>query len=205
MRKLWSDFYAEGYDYRAPFLGRDGAKWTNFTTEAWEALERVLEITGYGKANIVSTYNVRNIAGTDVPSLHSYSGVALDIDPAQNPFIKGSAFSWKATRFTKQQIDAVYRIKTVGGKRVWRWGGDSFGSESHDYMHFQLDLSPDDLAEGVDWDTVRAWGPPQEMFEPSWNWGFDEKLLTVYSNPKGLLTKEEFIEILHRGVKGGVF
>ena len=111
-------------------------------------------------ASIVSTYNVRNIAGTDIPSIHSYSGCALDIDPEDNPSVKTRPFSWADTRFTAEQVDAVKRIRTKNDVRVWKWGGDEFDSDPsddvhyQDYMHWQINCSPADLATGIDWSTV---------------------------------------------------
>jgi peptidoglycan hydrolase-like protein with peptidoglycan-binding domain len=63
-------------------------------------------------------------------------------------------FSWSDTAFTKEQIDAVYRIKTVSGKRLFLWGG--YWNTIKDYMHFEIDVAPGDMQ--VDWTTVEGYG-----------------------------------------------
>lgn len=158
MRTLWQPLFKGGYTGRKTFLGRDGVKYHDFTLEAWEALFAALEANGYGRADIISTYYPRYIAGTTVWSLHSYSGVAVDIDPAKNPFKKGVAFSWSHTKFTPSQVEAVKGIRTNSGAQVWRWGGDSFGATSHDYMHWQLNCTMDDIRSGIDHSTVPEGG-----------------------------------------------
>ena len=145
IRIWWTDYFKQGYDYRDVLLGREGVKMTRFTTDAWRALEDALEGNGYGTASIVSTYYPRYIGGTTSWSLHSYSGVALDIDPADNPFIRGTRWDFTRCRFTEAQVNAVLDITTVSGARVWRWGGD-FG----DYMHWQLDCKPEDIETGIE-------------------------------------------------------
>ena len=164
MRLLWADHFKRGYSSLRTFLGREGVKTYDFTFDAWHALELALQANGYGNALIVSTYYPRLIAGTNVQSLHGYSGVALDVDPGLNPFIRRRPFSWNDTRFTPEQVEAVKAIRTNSGAQVWRWGGDSFGVNSQDYMHWQLNCSPSDIESGIDWSTVDGHEEHEEMW-----------------------------------------
>jgi hypothetical protein len=133
--------------------------------DAFGALDRVLRDAGY-EARWTSAYSCRLIAGTERFSLHSY-GIALDIDPNENPFrspTSGSVrFSAAATRegraadvaanladtiFTPEQIAAVEAIRTVDGRQVWGWGGR--WRTPLDAMHFELKVTPEELARGLD-------------------------------------------------------
>lgn len=160
IRKWYADYFKKGYDLRIVFLGRADVKAYSPFYDAWVALDQTLTNMGYGTAAIVSTYYPRYITGTTKWSLHSYSGVALDIDPFSkgNDFVKGTSWDFSHTKFTREQVLAALAIRTVGGFRVWRWGGD-FG----DYMHWQLDCPPEELLKGIDWSTVVGDGhvPPE--------------------------------------------
>ena len=151
IREWWQPYFKQGYDRRVTLLGREGVKVSDFTLPVWRALEAALQANGYGTASIVSTYYPRLIADTDDWSTHSFSGVAIDVDPygAGNPFPKDKLFSWNDTKFTPEQVAAVKAIRTVSGAQVWRWGGDSFGKFRHDYMHWQLDCRPADIVTGI--------------------------------------------------------
>jgi hypothetical protein len=76
----------------------------------------------------------------------------MDIDPTDNPFIRGTTWDFTMCRFTHAQVEAVLAIETVSGARVWRWGGD-FG----DYMHWQLDCKPDDIETGINTEDDMTW------------------------------------------------
>jgi hypothetical protein len=116
---------------------------------AYTALFNVLLSHGYQPQSDWA-YNYRNIKGTSSLSLHSY-GIAVDVDPFSlgNP-VEYGAFAWSHTRFTKEQMAAVYRIRNTKGQRVWTWGG--YWASKKDYMHFQLDVKPSAL--DIDWATV---------------------------------------------------
>ncbi len=144
IRVWWQAYFKQGYDRRVRLLGRDGVKVTDFTIDAWRALEHALTVNGYGPAQIVSTYYPKYIGTSTKWSLHSFSGCALDIDPAKNPFIRGTTWDFTRCLFTRKQVEAVLAIRTNSGAQVWRWGGD-FG----DYMHWQLNCKPADLATGI--------------------------------------------------------
>lgn len=92
--------------------------------------------------NNTSSFNYRNIAGTNRLSLHSY-GLAVDINPMNNPVIyengrispKGAKYdTTKAgTLFSNNAI--VKKFKELG----WRWGGEF--KSFKDYHHFDKNIS----------------------------------------------------------------
>lgn len=87
--------------------------------------------------NNTSAFNYRKVKGYKVLSPHSY-GLAIDINPLQNPHIKGKII---------QPVNAKYDVKAQGTiirdsklvsefrKRGWQWGG--LWRSSKDYQHFQ--------------------------------------------------------------------
>ncbi len=73
-------------------------------------------------------------------SMHAY-GLAVDINPAENPWVKGTSVTPAAgARYVDRSVSApgvvtadglvVRAFKSIG----WKWGGDWKGSK--DYMHF---------------------------------------------------------------------
>ena len=135
------------------------------TPDAWRALEAALTRTGY-QAKRAWVYNCRPLAGTQIPSFHSF-GLALDIDERCNPNNptpdhRVVRFSDAATQeercadvrrgnadttFTHEQINAVEAIHTVDGLRVFSWGGR--WRSTKDTMHFQIAVTPAELARGL--------------------------------------------------------
>ena len=87
--------------------------------------------------NNTSSYNYRTVDGTYRLSHHAY-GLAIDINPFLNPFIKGKKYS--------RPINAIYDVKKPGTMEInseavnifkkhgWKWGGDFRGMK--DYQHF---------------------------------------------------------------------
>jgi peptidoglycan hydrolase-like protein with peptidoglycan-binding domain len=139
------------------------------TTDAWIALARVLGRHDYKIRDLdTGGYVCRKITGGNQPSLHSY-GIAVDVNWRTNPYLKTPnrrpvRFSSSATQeeraldvrhdradtdMTKAMIDDVLEIVTNEGKTIFAWGGDF--QTIKDSMHFQLDVSPKELAQGVDW------------------------------------------------------
>ncbi len=131
---------------------------------AFTALDEALRATGY-EATKTWAYVCRSIAGSTNYSLHAY-GIAADIDASCNPHRKNTTgpvrFSDKPTQqercadvhagraetsFTPSQIEAVEGIRTVDGLRVFAWGGR--WRTSHDTMHFQVDVTPEELERGI--------------------------------------------------------
>lgn len=175
LRELWSAFEcAESRMVVVPF-GPDRIRVAPPSAQAWQALAAVLLHHGYRiRTEDTDSYNCRSIKGTDRKSLHAY-GIALDVNWRTNPFLdhagrRAARFSAKATQderaedvrlgladtdMTEAMIEDVGRIRTVGGKPVFEWGGHWSGTK--DCMHFELDLSPEELAEGIDTATVAGW------------------------------------------------
>jgi hypothetical protein len=165
LRSAWSDYEcAEGRMVRLRIFGTLTPV-NPLTRTAFTALEQALRSAGY-KPGSVWNYNCRDIK--DQPgrrSLHAY-GLALDIDPRCNPHRRGASgparFSpaanqqqrcrdvqagWADTAFTPAQVAAVEGLRTVDGLQVFAWGG-RWGS-SPDSMHFQINVSPQELRRGV--------------------------------------------------------
>lgn len=93
------------------------------------------------KANNSSAFNFRYIAGTNRLSRHAF-GMAVDINPIQNPYQRGSTI-WPAAgepyldrSYVRQGMivpgDAVY---TAFVSRGWIWGGN--WASPRDYHHFE--------------------------------------------------------------------
>ena len=91
-------------------------------------------------ADDTSAFNCRPVAGSSVWSQHAY-GLAVDINPFENPEIKGghvdppAAAAWaNRSRSSPAMIrkgDAAWRaFRAIG----WAWGGD--WRSLKDYMHF---------------------------------------------------------------------
>ena len=139
------------------------------TVAAFTALAQALAGTDY-KARKTWVYNCRDIQQTtpgaaSQRSLHAY-GLAVDIDPRTNPHrrkVHGPIqFSSQTTQdgreadvragragtaFTQAQVEAVEAIRTVDGLPVFGWGGR--WRSSHDAMHFEIRLTPAELAVGI--------------------------------------------------------
>jgi len=92
-------------------------------------------------SNNTAGFNYRKVTGGDYLSNHAY-GCAIDINPVQNPYIKGDIVL---------PGDAVYDINKVGTlaedspvvktfKQLgWKWGGNY--KDLKDYQHFEKVLS----------------------------------------------------------------
>ena len=96
-------------------------------------------------ANNSSGYNCRPVAGSDAWSQHAY-GAAVDLNPAQNPYVQGSVIEPPAgqpfadiDRSAGAEVppgviragDVVVEAFAAIG---WKWGGD--WSSAKDYQHF---------------------------------------------------------------------
>jgi len=178
LRKAWARYECrEGDMVEIPF-GPDRIRVAPPTVEAWKALAAVLLGHGYDiRTSDTDSYNCRTITGGTGKSLHSY-GIALDINWTTNPFKttkpkRKPLFSDKPTQaaraedvkraradtdMTPQMIADALAIRTRAGKPVFEWGGN--WNSVKDAMHFEIDLTPEDLDSGIDWATVRANGQP---------------------------------------------
>ena len=91
-------------------------------------------------ADNTSAYNGRLVAGTSVWSMHAY-GLAIDINPVENPYVHGGAVSPAAGEAFAVRShlppgaikpgDIVVRAFAAIG---WKWGGD--WRSDKDYQHF---------------------------------------------------------------------
>ncbi len=175
LRKLWHEYEcAEDKTVVIPF-GPDKIRVAPPTADAWDALAAVVRHHQYPiRTADTDSFNCRNIKGSDQKSLHSF-GIALDINWTTNPFKdhdggRPPRFSDKKTQeeraddvrsgradtdMTPAMIQDVLAIRTQQGKRVFEWGGS--WATVKDAMHFEIDLSPGDLAAGIDSGTVAGW------------------------------------------------
>jgi hypothetical protein len=91
-------------------------------------------------ANNTSAFNFRRIAGSDLLSQHAL-GVAVDVNPVQNPMLKDGGIYPPAGRAYLDRADARPGMITRPGPVVaafeaigWIWGGD--WEDLKDYHHF---------------------------------------------------------------------
>ncbi|MEE9449835.1 MAG: M15 family metallopeptidase [Ignavibacteriaceae bacterium] len=111
-------------------------------------IEKVVPICKYKwsddesmRVNNTSSFNYRFISGSKILSKHA-SGLAIDINPKQNPYIKNGTTSPAGSVYiadTKGTITTDCRIVEEFKKRGWTWGGD--WKSLKDYQHFQKILS----------------------------------------------------------------
>jgi hypothetical protein len=174
LRQLWHSFECAEADMVVIPFGPDRIRVAPPTADAWDALARVILHHGYEiRTRDTDSYNCREITGGTGKSLHSF-GIALDINSATNPFIDHEAAGERLVRFSDKptqderardvrlgradtdmlpaMIADVEAIKTRGGLQVFEWGGR--WATRKDCMHFELDVSPDELATGIDPSTV---------------------------------------------------
>ncbi len=92
--------------------------------------------------NNTSAFNCRLVAGTTRPSKHAL-GVAVDINPVQNPYVRGGrVYPPAATEYVDRSqrrpgmlFDGEPAVLAFT-RRGWIWGGH--WSEPKDYHHFEL-------------------------------------------------------------------
>jgi hypothetical protein len=110
-------------------------------------IQKMVPIDAYGGSdaasmddNNTSAFNCRPVTGGSSWSEHSY-GWAVDVNPVQNPYVKGSTVQPAAGRaYTNRSTAAPGKIRSGDGvvkafaNRGWSWGG-SWGSPK-DYQHF---------------------------------------------------------------------
>lgn len=95
-------------------------------------------------ADNTSAFNCRNVAGGSGWSRHAY-GVAIDINPLENPYISGGVVSPPAGAAyvnRNQSHPAILRSNSVAVRefiaRGWQWGGN--WTNPKDYQH--VDFAP---------------------------------------------------------------
>lgn len=185
-RANWQAFECKADRMVTIQFGPDRIRVAPPTANAWSALADVLDFHGYAiRTDDTDSFNCRKITGGTALSLHAF-GVALDVNWTTNPFRETPdqrhvRFSDKATQrqraeevkqhladtdMTPQMITDVLAIRTAGGKRVFEWGGN--WKNVKDPMHFEIDVAPDELADGIDKASVvrRSDGPAAGHVHP---------------------------------------
>lgn len=101
-------------------------------------LERDMPPTGDG--NTTGAFNCRSAAGTGHWSQHAY-GLAVDVNPFMNPYLKGDVVLPELARTYGRRSDVRPGMITPGGvvakafaAEGWGWGGN--WRSLKDYMHF---------------------------------------------------------------------
>ena len=91
-------------------------------------------------ANNTSAFNCRRMVASSRWSEHSY-GRAIDVNPVQNPYVRGETVAPTAGRRYLDRSDVRRGMVVRPGPVVrafaaveWRWGGD--WSSAKDYQHF---------------------------------------------------------------------
>ena len=87
--------------------------------------------------NNSSSFNYRKVKGFKVLSAHSY-GMAIDINPMQNPHIKGKTITPTTGKYDVKKAGTILRDSRLVkefNKRGWQWGGK--WRSSKDYQHFE--------------------------------------------------------------------
>lgn len=95
--------------------------------------------------NNTSAFCFRNIEGSNTISLHGY-GVAIDINPVQNPYVRGEKVVPLEGKNYLNRSDIRKGMILKGDScynafinRGWTWGGDWKGL--CDYQHFEKDIN----------------------------------------------------------------
>ena len=87
--------------------------------------------------NNTVAFNYRKVKGSKVLSAHSY-GMAIDINPLQNPHIKGKVIQPDKGKYNVNASGTIIRDSKLVKefvKRAWQWGGR--WKSSKDYQHFE--------------------------------------------------------------------
>ena len=126
------------------------------STDAWRALDQVMQRHKYVIRQDTGGYNCRPVREGKAPSLHSY-GIVCDINWNTNELRRDNKL---VTDMPRAMIDDIKAIRTVGGVELFEWGGDY--RTFKDAHHFEIMASPQELEAGIDWDTVRAPRPRKD-------------------------------------------
>ncbi|UCH66097.1 MAG: M15 family metallopeptidase [Ignavibacterium sp.] len=90
--------------------------------------------------NNTSSFNYRFLSGSKVLSMHA-SGLAIDINPKQNPYVKNGSNSPAGSLYELDENGTICpdsEIVKAFKERGWSWGGD--WKSLKDYQHFQKTL-----------------------------------------------------------------
>ncbi|HEX9251635.1 MAG TPA: M15 family metallopeptidase [Ignavibacteriaceae bacterium] len=87
--------------------------------------------------NNTTAFNYRKVQGSKVLSAHSY-GLAIDINPMQNPHVKGKVLHPSEGKYDPKIKGTILRDSNLlqeFKERGWQWGGT--WRSSNDYQHFE--------------------------------------------------------------------
>ncbi|MFC2103424.1 M15 family metallopeptidase [Bacteroidota bacterium] len=111
-------------------------------------IKKVIPLTKYNwsdeasmKDNNTSSFNHRYISGTRILSMHA-KGLAIDINPLQNPYIKNDVVSPANAKYdpeVKGTIKKDSRLTKIFKERGWEWGGDWESLKDYQHFHKKLD------------------------------------------------------------------
>ena len=90
--------------------------------------------------NNASLFNYRFVSGSKILSMHAM-GMAIDINPKQNPYIKNGKSSPAGSHYEINTIGTIgpeSQLVKAFKKRGWIWGGD--WKSLKDYQHFEKKL-----------------------------------------------------------------
>lgn len=127
----------------------DIAEVFEFIEKSGFPVEKAIPIVRYGWSddasmadNNTSAFNYRKIAGKDALSNHAW-GLAVDINPRQNPFIDEDGIYQPEHSFYNPRMEGTFHdshpVLSEFVKRGWRWGGNF--KEIKDYHHFEKTLA----------------------------------------------------------------
>lgn len=93
------------------------------------------------ESNNTSAFNYRLVTGGTRLSKHSY-GRAIDINPRQNPYIKGAVILPKGAKYDPDNdagaLTADHPVVRIFLRLGWQWGGN--WTSLKDYQHFEKSL-----------------------------------------------------------------
>ena len=90
--------------------------------------------------NNTSSFTYRFLSGSKILSMHA-SGLAIDINPKQNPYVKSGSSSPTGSEYKLDANGTICpdsEIVKVFKEKGWSWGGD--WKSLKDYQHFQKTL-----------------------------------------------------------------
>jgi hypothetical protein len=177
---------------------------------AYQALDDVMKAWQYRpRAGVTGAASCRPITGGTGYSLHAYfdgerfafwSGatvtmaVAVDVNWDRNPY--GPRL---VTDMPRGMIDAILAIRTHDGLQVWGWGGLYAGNK--DAMHFELHVTPAQLARGIQ---PTGAPPPPPTGPLAWVGAFDHPDGNGYWTVAANGTVRAFGSAQHHGDPAGL-
>ena len=110
-------------------------------------VEKVVPIAEYNWSddksmleNNTSSFNYRFVSGAKILSMHA-RGMAIDINPKQNPYVKNGMSSPAGSHYEINTIGTIgpeSQLVKAFKKRGWIWGGE--WKNLKDYQHFEKKL-----------------------------------------------------------------